>query len=56
MSGPGGVLLCFVSTREYFITFARAIEILRTDVVRTLRLLGCPSINKLDGSYIDVAR
>src|SRR6266850_2886485 len=35
---------------------ARAIEILRTDVVRTLRLLGCPSINKLDGSYIDVAR
>src|SRR6267142_3243292 len=33
---------------------ARAIEILRTDVVRTLRLLGCPSISKLDGSYIDV--
>ena len=30
----------------------RAIDILRTDVVRTLRLLGCPSIRDLDRSYI----
>jgi isopentenyl diphosphate isomerase/L-lactate dehydrogenase-like FMN-dependent dehydrogenase len=33
---------------------ARAIEILRNDVVRTLKLLGCPSIAALDRSYIDV--
>ena len=33
----------------------RAIEILRTDVERTLRLLGCPSIAALDRSYVDVA-
>lgn len=32
---------------------ARAIEILRTDIVRTLKLLGCPSTSALDGSYID---
>jgi isopentenyl diphosphate isomerase/L-lactate dehydrogenase-like FMN-dependent dehydrogenase len=32
----------------------RAIEILRTDVERTLRLLGCPSIAALDGSYVNV--
>jgi L-lactate dehydrogenase (cytochrome) len=32
---------------------ARAIEILRNDVVRTLKLLGCPSIAALDRSYID---
>src|SRR5687767_2581696 len=32
---------------------ARAIDILRTDVVRTMRLLGCPSIAELDGSYVD---
>jgi L-lactate dehydrogenase (cytochrome) len=31
---------------------ARALEILRTDLERTLRLLGCPSISKLDRSYI----
>jgi isopentenyl diphosphate isomerase/L-lactate dehydrogenase-like FMN-dependent dehydrogenase len=35
---------------------ARAIDILRTDVIRTMRLLGCPSISKLDTTYIDVAR
>ena len=35
---------------------ARAIEILRTDVIRTMRLLGCPSISKLDTSYIDAPR
>jgi isopentenyl diphosphate isomerase/L-lactate dehydrogenase-like FMN-dependent dehydrogenase len=32
----------------------RAIEILRTDVERTLRLLGCPSIAALDASYVNV--
>jgi len=32
----------------------RALEILRTDVERTLKLLGCPSIAALDGSYVDV--
>jgi isopentenyl diphosphate isomerase/L-lactate dehydrogenase-like FMN-dependent dehydrogenase len=32
----------------------RAIEILRTDVERTLRLLGCPSIAVLDRSYVNV--
>jgi L-lactate dehydrogenase (cytochrome) len=32
---------------------ARAIEILREDLNRTLRLLGCPSIKALDGSYVD---
>jgi L-lactate dehydrogenase (cytochrome) len=32
----------------------RAIEILRSDLERTLRLLGCPSIAALDRSYIDV--
>ncbi len=32
----------------------RAVEILRADVIRTLKLLGCPSITALDGSYVDV--
>jgi L-lactate dehydrogenase (cytochrome) len=31
----------------------RAIEILHADVVRTMRLLGCPSIAELDRSYVD---
>lgn len=31
---------------------ARAIEILRGDIIRTLKLLGCASIGALDGSYI----
>jgi isopentenyl diphosphate isomerase/L-lactate dehydrogenase-like FMN-dependent dehydrogenase len=35
---------------------ARAIEILRTDLVRTMRLLGCSSIGGLDRSYVDVPR
>jgi len=35
---------------------ARAIEILRTDVVRTLRLLGCASVRELDRSFIEPAR
>ena len=29
----------------------RAIEILREDVVRTLTLLGCPSVRDLNGSF-----
>jgi isopentenyl diphosphate isomerase/L-lactate dehydrogenase-like FMN-dependent dehydrogenase len=32
----------------------RAIEILRTDLERTLRLLGCPSVSQLDRSFVDV--
>jgi len=35
---------------------ARALEILRTDLERTLRLLGCPSIAALDRSYISCQR
>src|SRR6516165_7090580 len=35
---------------------ARAIEILQTDLVRTLKLLGCPSVAQLDRPYIDVPR
>jgi isopentenyl diphosphate isomerase/L-lactate dehydrogenase-like FMN-dependent dehydrogenase len=34
----------------------RAIEILRTDLERTLRLLGCPSVAALDRSYINVPK
>ncbi len=33
---------------------ARAIEILRTDLVRTLQLLGCGSVGALDRSYVAV--
>ncbi|MSO63063.1 MAG: alpha-hydroxy-acid oxidizing protein [Acidobacteria bacterium] len=33
---------------------ARAIEILRADVVRTMKLLGCASVAQLDGSFVDV--
>jgi isopentenyl diphosphate isomerase/L-lactate dehydrogenase-like FMN-dependent dehydrogenase len=33
---------------------ARAIEILRADLSRTLKLLGCPSVAELDRSYLDV--
>lgn len=32
----------------------RAIEILRGDLVRTLKLLGCPSCAQLDRSYVDL--
>jgi L-lactate dehydrogenase (cytochrome) len=32
----------------------RAIEILRSDVVRTMKLLGCSAIKDLDGSFVDV--
>ena len=31
----------------------RAIDILRADVVRTMKLLGCARIEDLDGSFID---
>jgi L-lactate dehydrogenase (cytochrome) len=31
----------------------RAIQILRTDLLRTLKLLGCPSVRELDRSYVD---
>jgi len=34
----------------------RAIEILRADLERTLRLLGCPSVAVLDRSYINVPK
>jgi L-lactate dehydrogenase (cytochrome) len=33
---------------------ARVIEILRTDLIRTLKLLGCASTAQLDESYVDV--
>jgi L-lactate dehydrogenase (cytochrome) len=33
---------------------ARALEILRADVDRTLRLLGCGSVTDLDRSYVNV--
>src|SRR3989442_8935155 len=33
---------------------ARAIEILHTDLIRTLKLLGCASVAELDQSFVDV--
>jgi isopentenyl diphosphate isomerase/L-lactate dehydrogenase-like FMN-dependent dehydrogenase len=33
---------------------ARAIEILRSDLIRTLKLLGCASVADLDRSYVDL--
>ena len=33
---------------------SRAIEILRADLIRTLKLIGCASIAELDRSFIDV--
>ena len=33
---------------------ARTLEILRADLERTLKLLGCPSVAALDRSYVDV--
>ena len=35
---------------------ARALAILRADLERTLKLLGCPSVGGLDRSYVDVAQ
>jgi len=32
----------------------RAIDILRDDLLRTMALLGCPSLDKLDRSFVDV--
>jgi L-lactate dehydrogenase (cytochrome) len=32
----------------------RAIEILRADLDRTMRLLGCASVTELDRSYVNV--
>jgi isopentenyl diphosphate isomerase/L-lactate dehydrogenase-like FMN-dependent dehydrogenase len=34
---------------------ARALEILRADMERTLKLLGCPSITGLDPSFVDAS-
>jgi L-lactate dehydrogenase (cytochrome) len=34
----------------------RAIEIIRADLVRTMKLLGCGSIKDLDASYIERER
>ena len=34
---------------------ARAIEILRVDMIRTMKLLGCRSVADLDRSYVDVS-
>jgi len=33
---------------------ARSIEILRTDLIRTLKLLGCASVTELDRSYVEI--
>jgi isopentenyl diphosphate isomerase/L-lactate dehydrogenase-like FMN-dependent dehydrogenase len=35
---------------------ARAIDILRSDLLRTLKLLGCASVAELDRSYVNVPR
>lgn len=35
---------------------SRAIEILRADLDRTLRLLGCPSVAALERSYVNVPK
>jgi isopentenyl diphosphate isomerase/L-lactate dehydrogenase-like FMN-dependent dehydrogenase len=32
----------------------RGIEILRTNLVRTMRLLGCDAVGRLDLSYVDL--
>jgi L-lactate dehydrogenase (cytochrome) len=32
----------------------RALNILKTDVERTVRLLGCASVSALDRSYVEV--
>ena len=34
----------------------RALEILRNDVERTLRLLGCPSVSALNSSYLNIPK
>ena len=34
----------------------RAIQILRADLIRTMKLLGCPSVGELDATYVTVPR
>jgi L-lactate dehydrogenase (cytochrome) len=34
---------------------ARAIQILRADLIRTLKLLGCASVSDLDRSYVETS-
>jgi L-lactate dehydrogenase (cytochrome) len=34
----------------------RALEILRDDMERTLRLLGCPSVSALNSSYLNIPK
>ena len=33
---------------------ARAIEIIKTDVLRTMKLLGCQSVKDLNGSFVTI--
>jgi len=33
---------------------SRSIEILRTELLRTMQLLGCPTVSQLDRSFVDV--
>ena len=33
---------------------ARAIDIIRTDILRTMKLLGCDSVDKLDSSFVTI--
>ena len=33
---------------------ARAIEILQTDILRTMKLLGCDSVKNLDSSFVTI--
>jgi L-lactate dehydrogenase (cytochrome) len=35
---------------------SRALEIVRTDIERTLKLLGCRSVRDLDRTYVDFIR
>jgi L-lactate dehydrogenase (cytochrome) len=35
---------------------SRALEILREDVERTLRLIGCPAVSALDASYLNIPK
>ena len=34
----------------------RALEILREDLERTLRLIGCDSVSALDSSYVNIPK
>jgi len=35
---------------------SRALEILRDDVERTLRLIGCPSVSALNASFVSIPK